>query len=178
MSLPGHAQYAALVDLPAAGFSGRLPFLLGSGRPLIVVDRPQEQWFYWSDDGMRPWVHYVPSRPHTAELAKAWEWIRSYPEAAKAMALRAQSYVLYNLSTERLVCRFATRPCPASACMQDIAGSGAPSGFVLHVMTLDNGVYLCLPFGLLLLLPALLALSYFVMRRRSRLRSTKMAATL
>ena len=125
VSLPSHTKYAALVDLPAAGFSARLPFLLASGRPLIIVERPQEQWFYWDVDGegISPWVHYVPSAATTDGLAAAWMWIQDHPADAHAMAARAQHYVLYNLSTEVVLCRFATRLCPNSTCVNDIAAA-------------------------------------------------------
>lgn len=38
-----YTKYSGLVDLLAAGFSGRLHFLFATGRPTIVVNRLQEQ---------------------------------------------------------------------------------------------------------------------------------------
>ena len=37
VSLPAHTEFAALVDLPGRGYSGRLPFLLASGRPVYEL---------------------------------------------------------------------------------------------------------------------------------------------
>lgn len=59
VSLPDHCRYRVLIDFGGMGFSARIPLLLASGRPVVLVGHPQEAWFYW-DGSLKPWVHYVP----------------------------------------------------------------------------------------------------------------------
>jgi len=48
------AKWGCLVDLPGRGYSGRIPLLLFSGRPLLLVQRPDVMW-YTRQDWRRPW---------------------------------------------------------------------------------------------------------------------------
>ena len=59
VSLMDHRRYRVLIDFGGLGFSARIPLLLASGRPVILVGHPQEAWFYW-DGSLVPWVHFVP----------------------------------------------------------------------------------------------------------------------
>lgn len=59
ISLPDHCRYRVLIDFGGVGFSARIPLLLASGRPVIIVGHPEEAWFYW-DATFVPWVHYIP----------------------------------------------------------------------------------------------------------------------
>jgi hypothetical protein len=60
VSLPDHCNYRVLIDFGGNGFSGRLPLLLASGRPVIIVGHPEEQLFYWDEENFIPWVHFIP----------------------------------------------------------------------------------------------------------------------
>jgi len=43
-------RWSALADVEGVGYSGRLKFLISSGRPTLVVERPYVEW----------WHHYLP----------------------------------------------------------------------------------------------------------------------
>lgn len=114
VSLPDHAKYAALLDLPGVGFSGRLPLLLATGRPVIIAGRPAEQWF-WYD--MQPWVHYIPCGPKWGfdyagnvggflfELKQQLLWVQSHQEEAAAIGRRGQAFALEHLTRTAAVKR-------------------------------------------------------------------------
>lgn len=46
VSLPDHAQRQVLIDLPAAGYSGRMKLLLWSRRPVIILKSPFKEFFH------------------------------------------------------------------------------------------------------------------------------------
>ena len=147
--LPAHTRFAALLDVPGGGFSGRLPFLLATARPVIVVERTVEQWYFW--EGLRPWVHYVPAAATTASLEAAWQWVRDHRAEAAAIGARAQRFVLQNLSTDAVHCRVARVLCPAGAAAAQECGAPPPGG--------AEALPLQLPYPQLLLLLLLLMLA-------------------
>jgi hypothetical protein len=151
--LPAHARFAALLDVPGGGFSGRLPFLLATARPVIVVEREAEQWYYW--EGLQPWVHYVPAAATTAALDAAWGWVRAHRGEAAAIGARAQRFVLQNLSTDAVHCRVARVLCPAGAAADAPAcGGAAPAAVPPPPAAPWGGAAVALPLPLLLLLLA------------------------
>ena len=107
-TLPEHCTYGILIDLPGAGYSGRLPLLLATGRPVIIVGRPNEQWFYW-DDTFKPWVHYIPCgskdgnklTPH--DIFEACKWTIQNPVKAADIGLEGQKYALSHFTYNAIV---------------------------------------------------------------------------
>ena len=102
MSLVDHCAYRVLIDLGAAGFSARLPLLFASGRPVILLERPVESWFYWE---MTPWEHYIPSTQDT--LLERVQWTVEHPEEADAIGRKGQAYAREFLTHEAIVRRCA-----------------------------------------------------------------------
>lgn len=102
--LVDQCAYRVLIDLGAGGFSARLPLLFASGRPVILVERVCEAWFYWD---MTPWVHYIPSPATEAGLLETVRWTESHPEEAAAIGRRGQSYALEWLTYDAVLRRCA-----------------------------------------------------------------------
>ncbi|WP_184022006.1 glycosyl transferase family 90 [Haloferula luteola] len=63
--IPDHARYKYLIDCPGNGYSARIKWLLATGRPLFIVDRPIIE--PWHED-LEPWVHYVPVKQDLSDL--------------------------------------------------------------------------------------------------------------
>ena len=110
VKLVDHCRYRVLVDMPGIGFSARLPLLLASGRPVVVVGRPNEAWFYW-DGSLVPWEHYIPCGPKDgwgfaeSDLEEAIAWTFLHPEEADAIGRRGREYAFSNLTRSAAVSR-------------------------------------------------------------------------
>lgn len=81
VSLEAHSRHRVLLDGMPNGYSGRLPFLLSTGRPVIVHERRHEQWYFYGPDALTPWVHYIPLRD-VAELPAVVRWTFDHSERA------------------------------------------------------------------------------------------------
>jgi len=94
MSMPELVKtYSLLLDIEGYGYSGRLKYLLFSLRPLLLVDRPQKEFFF---EFLKPWVHYIPVNRDLSDLLEQVLWAKNnYHEAlkiAKAAAEFAEKY--------------------------------------------------------------------------------------
>ncbi len=65
VTIPDHARYKYLIDCPGNGYSARVKWLLATGRPLFIVDRPIIE--PWHED-LEPWVHFVPVKQDLSDL--------------------------------------------------------------------------------------------------------------
>ena len=96
VSLPDlAARYAYLVDVEGSGYSGRLKYLLHSGRPVLLADRPHLEFFY---EHLRAWDHYVPVRRDLGDLHEKIRWLQAHPAEAAAIARNASSFAAQHLT--------------------------------------------------------------------------------
>lgn len=112
VDLPGHCRWRILLDFGGAGFSARIPLLFASGRPVILVGRPEEAWFYW-DGSLVPWVHYIPCGPKDGSglteivIEKTLEWTFDNRELCEQIGRNGRAYALVNLTRSAAVRRIA-----------------------------------------------------------------------
>lgn len=110
VTLSYHCRYRVLIDFGGVGFSARIPLLLASGRPLILVGHPEEAWFYW-DGTLVPWEHYIPcgskdgSDLNENVIFEAMEWTFKNPDEARGIGHRGRRYALNNLTRRAAVAR-------------------------------------------------------------------------
>lgn len=98
MSLPELVStYAVLLDIEGVGFSARLKYLLWSGRPVILVDRPHKEYFY---EHLVPWEHYVPVKRDLSDLIEKTQWILGNMEDALMIAGNARRFCEEHLTME------------------------------------------------------------------------------
>ena len=102
VSLVDHCKYRVLIDLGAGGFSARLPLLFASGRPLILVDRKFESWFYWNNT-LVEWVHYIPGGSTKENVLKAIQWTFEHPQEAIEIGIRGQEYAKQYLTHDAAI---------------------------------------------------------------------------
>ena len=103
LSMPEQAkQYQFLIDLPGAGWSGRLQTLLFSNRPIIIV-QPKfcEHWFY----DLVPWTHYIPVKPDLSDLLSIVTWCFQNESTTFQIAKNALEYAKHNLKREHEINR-------------------------------------------------------------------------
>ena len=94
------ARYGALVDIGGVGYSGRLKYLLFSGRPLLLVERDYVEYFH---DDLRPFVHFVPVSADLSDLGRRIDWVREHPREAAEIAENAQRFAREAFAYPRLL---------------------------------------------------------------------------
>ena len=82
-------KYAILIDIEGGGYSGRLKYLMHSGRPVIVVDRVPKEFFY---PFMKPWEHYIPVENDLSDLLEKTQWILDNYEEASQIGANAKEF--------------------------------------------------------------------------------------
>lgn len=107
-------RWDCLVDLPGAGYSGRLPLLLHSGRPVLIVEREWDTWYMHHRNstegglagvGLEPWRSYIPVQGGLEDLVEKARWVREHRERAKEIGLEGQRVARKGLS-ERAAMEF------------------------------------------------------------------------
>lgn len=91
-------EYRCLLDIGGAGYSGRLKFLLFSGRPLLLVDRLYVEYFH---DDLMPFVHFIPVKSDLSDLLERHDWVLNNPGEAERIAINAKNYAKDNITTEK-----------------------------------------------------------------------------
>ena len=105
VSLEDHSKYRVLLDGVANGYSGRLPFLLSTGRPVIIHKRRWEQWFFY-DGTFIPWEHYIPL-DKIEDLEKIVRWTIDNKDKCIEIGKNGQKYVHTYLTMEKVLKRYA-----------------------------------------------------------------------
>lgn len=105
VTLEDHTKYRVLLDAIPNGYSGRIPFILATGRPIIIHERPFEQWFFY-DGTFKPWVHYIPLKD-ISELDKIIKWTIDNKEECETIGKNGQEFVLKYLTPEKILERTA-----------------------------------------------------------------------
>ena len=94
VSLQDHANYKYLIDCPGNGYSGRLKWLLATGRPTFIVERDiVEHWH----DAMIPWVHYVPVAGDLSDIFTAYEKLEKQPSLYRHISENAKIFARDNI---------------------------------------------------------------------------------
>ena len=93
-------RWACLVDLPGAGYSGRVPLLLHSSRPVLYAERKHHAFYYSS---LQPFVHYVPVASNLSDLVDKAKWVRDNPIEASQIGARAQAFAQRHLTLDAAI---------------------------------------------------------------------------
>lgn len=96
------SDYAYLLDIGGNGYSGRLKYLLWSGRPLLYVERDHIEYF---NAYLKPNVHYIPVKQDLSDLVSQTEWVVNNPEKASEIAQNAVEFASEFLTHDAFVDR-------------------------------------------------------------------------
>merc|ERR1712226_1812724 len=98
------------LDAKGWGFSGRMPMMLHSGRPILYASRTSfvfniDNMYYTAGripERLTPWKHYIPVQNDASDLEERLRWVLSPANAAKAKAIgeNAQRFAAKYLTTE------------------------------------------------------------------------------
>jgi hypothetical protein len=98
ISLPDLVKkYSILIDIEGQGYSGRLKYLLWSHRPVLLVDRPHQEYFF---PYLEKWVHYIPVERDLSDLVEKTLWCINNMEKAKEIAENAYAFSKIHLTRE------------------------------------------------------------------------------
>jgi hypothetical protein len=98
LSLPDLVKkYSILIDIEGRGFSARTKFLLWSHRPLIIVDRPHNEYFF---EYLKEWEHFIPVRRDLSDLVEKTNWILNNYDKALEIAENAYKFSKKHLTRE------------------------------------------------------------------------------
>lgn len=94
VSLADHRNFKYLIDCPGYGYSGRLKWLLATGRPVFVVARDIVE--YWHGD-LIPWVHFVPVKDDLSDLIDGYHRLESDESLYESIGSNARKFARDNL---------------------------------------------------------------------------------
>ncbi len=100
VSLVDHTKYKYLIDLSGFGWSGRMKFLMFSGRPLFIADH--DYYEYWHGD-LVPFENYIPVKGDLSDLSERIDWAEEHPKECEEIAKNAQEYALGHLMYDHAI---------------------------------------------------------------------------
>ena len=103
VSIPDHCNYKYLIDLQGAGYSGRVKYLLHSGRPLFYQERQWNEYWFFS---MKPFVHYIPFKEDLSDFYEQFEWALNNEEKCQEIARNALVFANTHLRRQNAVHRY------------------------------------------------------------------------
>jgi hypothetical protein len=95
LAMRDHRRYKYLIDCPGLGYSGRIRWLLATGRPVFIVDRPWVEHWHMR---MMPWVHYVPVLDDLSDLMRAYRRLEADPVLYRMISQNAKAFVRQHLT--------------------------------------------------------------------------------
>ncbi len=100
--IPMHKQleYKYLIDIQGNGFSGRLKFLLHSGRLLFVQDRKWKSYYHFK---LKPFVHFIPVKEDFSDLYDQLNWAENNPIKVAEIIQHATDFALTELKYENVI---------------------------------------------------------------------------
>lgn len=95
VSIPDHRKFKYLVDCPGYGYSARVKWLLATGRPVFMVERPVVE--HWHDE-MQPWVHFVPVAADLSDLLANHARLEADPTLYESIGKNARQFAWEKLT--------------------------------------------------------------------------------
>ncbi|MBV8061256.1 MAG: hypothetical protein JO126_08115 [Alphaproteobacteria bacterium] len=97
VSMPDHCEYAMLLDIRGAGYSGRLKLLLHARRPVFLVQHGFREFYTHL---LQPHVHYIPVKGDLSDLEQRVGEVCAQPELAQKLAQNAAEFAQRFLSRD------------------------------------------------------------------------------
>ena len=97
-------EWSCLVDLVGGGYSGRVPLLLHTGRPLLYIERTVRTFYDTPPHAIQPWKHYVPIATNLHDVPTKLQWALDHPRKAEAIAAAGVSFAREHLHVHSIAC--------------------------------------------------------------------------
>lgn len=106
VSLEDHCKFKYLIDIQGNGYSGRIKYLLFTGRPLFIQERKYKTYYH---DMLVPYEHYVPVEEDFSDLISKLTWLEENPEIAENIAKNAKEFAINNLQKKAVINTYSSR---------------------------------------------------------------------
>ena len=87
------SKYKYTLDIRGYGWTDRVKILLQLGRPVFLIDRPFQEWYF---DRLVPMKHFIPVKEDLSDLIEKYEYMENHPDVyddmIKAMAEFVEKY--------------------------------------------------------------------------------------
>jgi len=93
-------DYKYLIDLQGNGYSGRLKYLLHSGRLLFIQERKWKSYYHFK---LKPFVHYIPVKEDFSDLYDQLDWADNNQEKVAEIIQSATDFALTELKYENVI---------------------------------------------------------------------------
>jgi hypothetical protein len=100
VSLEDHCTYKYLIDLQGNGYSGRIKYLLFTGRPLFIQERKFKTFYH---ELLVPFEHFIPVKEDFSDLIEKIKWLEENPDLASKIGANAKSFAINNLQKENVI---------------------------------------------------------------------------
>jgi hypothetical protein len=95
-----HLEYKYLIDIQGNGYSGRLKFLLHSGRLLFIQDRKWKTYYHYE---LIPFVHFIPVAEDFSDLLMKIEWAENNETESLKIVKNARQFAIVNLDFDTVL---------------------------------------------------------------------------
>ncbi len=99
-SMPEQAAFKYLIDVRGFGWTDRVKTLMMLGRPLLLADRPNKEWYM---DFMEPMVHYVPVKEDLSDLIQKIDMLNADKNLYESIVENQKEFVARYLSCEAIL---------------------------------------------------------------------------
>lgn len=99
-SMPDQAEFKYLIDVRGFGWTDRVKTLMMLGRPLLLADRPNKEWYM---NAMEPMIHYVPVKEDFSDLIQKIDMLNADQELYKSIVKNQKRFVAQYLSCEAIL---------------------------------------------------------------------------
>ena len=93
-------EYKYLIDLQGNGYSGRLKYLLHSGRLLFIQERKWKSYYHFK---LKPFVHYIPVKEDFSDLYDQLDWAEKNPYKVAEIVKQATDFAHTELKYENVI---------------------------------------------------------------------------
>jgi hypothetical protein len=93
-------KYKYLIDLQGNGWSGRLKYLLHSGRLLFIQNRKWKSYYHFK---LKPYVHFIPVKEDFSDMYEQLEWAENNPHKVIEIIQHATEFALTELKYENVI---------------------------------------------------------------------------
>lgn len=90
-------EWKYLLDIEGNGYSGRLKLLIGSQRPVFLVDRIYKEFYH---QFMKPWVHYIPVKNDLSDFKENFDIVEKDLKLYERIVLESTKFSTQFLTRE------------------------------------------------------------------------------
>jgi hypothetical protein len=100
VTLEDHCKYNYLIDIEGNGYSGRIKYLLFTGRVVLIQERKLKTYYHFL---LKPFVHFVPVKDDFSDLLEKLDWLDQNPSISREIGINGQKFAMENLRKDAVL---------------------------------------------------------------------------